>query len=466
MLKRELAKRGYASHAFKFEDKTYTRFTAPGRQTWLTASYSISYPFTTMSARLTGNFKHLSYELAESMQVAIPYTRVVNRGSVSAAECAEMLKHAPLVVKPDNATLARGVTLNIRSEESLRTAITEARAYSETVLCQSQFEGDEIRILVVDGVARGTLLRQNPQVTGDGRRTLRQLIAAENRARRKLTFRRGHYPQLDDSIITLDKSLLAVVPEAGKVVVLRHTAMIRYGASIYNISDKIHPSYLEKAEKLANALGKGLVAVDLFVKDYHTAADPKNYAFIEFNMSPILGLCYACRDSENFDIVPELARVIDRHLTPEIAVKENQNTIGSYEHVSLPSLGVRHELAKIDTGAFSGALHCTDIRIVRRGLRGKAYLKFTPLGDPRLATETNKFQRRFVRSATGHRVKRYVIDSTIEVRGKVYPIQIGLSDRSDLKRNVLIGRRFLRENNLLVDVRINQEYDDEGDNIR
>lgn len=139
---------------------------------------------------------------------------------------------------------------------------------------------------------------------------------------------------------------------------------------------------------------------------------------------------------------------------------------GSFEKVSMPDLGIENEWAKIDTGAFSGALHCTDIHVVRRGITRKRYLKFTPLGQQELATETDTFIKTYVRSASGHRIKRFIIHTTIEVKGQRYPIRIGLSDRSDLKRSVLIGRRFLRENNILVDVRINQEEDDEGENSR
>jgi hypothetical protein len=145
---------------------------------------------------------------------------------------------------------------------------------------------------------------------------------------------------------------------------------------------------------------------------------------------------------------------------------DETSIVGCFETVSLPLLGVRDESAKIDTGAFSGALHCTDVRVVRRGVLQKRVLKFTPLGDPKLATETDTYVRTYVRSATGHRIKRYLIDTTIELQGREYPIRIGISDRSDLKRNILIGRRFLRENSLMVDVRINQEQDDEGENSR
>ena len=147
-------------------------------------------------------------------------------------------------------------------------------------------------------------------------------------------------------------------------------------------------------------------------------------------------------------------------------ISKTDKVIGCFELVTLPDLHVVHELAKIDSGAYSGALHCTDIMIVRRGIVRKRVLKFTPLGDPSLATETTNFAKTFIRSATGHRIKRFIIDTIIEIGGEAYHIRIGLADRSDMKRSVLIGRRFLRENNLLVDVRINQEHDDEGENTR
>lgn len=140
--------------------------------------------------------------------------------------------------------------------------------------------------------------------------------------------------------------------------------------------------------------------------------------------------------------------------------------LGSFEIISLPQFGLNDIVAKVDTGAFSGAIHCTDIKVIRRGIVRKRILQFTPAGKPALATETDVFIRRFVRSAHGHRLKRYIIPTSIIVQGKKYNVEIGLSDRSDMKRQVLIGRKFLRENNMLVDVSRNAQYDDEGEKLR
>lgn len=140
------------------------------------------------------------------------------------------------------------------------------------------------------------------------------------------------------------------------------------------------------------------------------------------------------------------------------------SVIGCFEYVSFPLFGVANLFTKVDTGAYSGAMHCTDIKVVRRGPSKIRVLKFTPFGES--PQETTDFMSTYVRSATGHRVRRHVVDTTIRIQSHNYPIRIGLSDRSDMKSPVLLGRRFLRENNIIVDVRINQEYDDEGETTR
>lgn len=135
----------------------------------------------------------------------------------------------------------------------------------------------------------------------------------------------------------------------------------------------------------------------------------------------------------------------------------SQKIIGSFESVVLPELGNTAVVAKIDTGAYSGAVHCTDIKVIEQD--GVEKLQFHPYGMKDVTIEMESFRIRMVRSSTGHKVKRYLIDTSIIINSTVYNTTIGLSDRSDLKFEVLLGRRFLREQNILVDTRINQHLD-------
>jgi len=133
-----------------------------------------------------------------------------------------------------------------------------------------------------------------------------------------------------------------------------------------------------------------------------------------------------------------------------------QLVYGSFEQVTLPAFSPVPSIAKIDTGAYSGAIHCS---VLREHLRhNRKYLRFKPLATGEMQ-ETDKYIHKYVRSSTGHLVSRYLIDTKITIQDKTYDIRIGLSNRSDMQYEVLIGRRFLREHGIIVDVRINQEYD-------
>ena len=134
-----------------------------------------------------------------------------------------------------------------------------------------------------------------------------------------------------------------------------------------------------------------------------------------------------------------------------------QEIVGSFEPVILPEFGETAVVAKIDTGAYSGAVHCSDIQIIEQGDIKK--LSFRPYAKPDLMIETTHFSVSRVRSSTGHEVKRYLIETPIIINNKQYIITIGLFDRSSMKFEVLIGRRFLRKYNLIVDARINQDLD-------
>ena len=137
-------------------------------------------------------------------------------------------------------------------------------------------------------------------------------------------------------------------------------------------------------------------------------------------------------------------------------------TFGCIEQVSMPQFGIIDCVAKIDTGAYSGAMHCDYIREHTRESDGRRVLRFVPSTNKSHTQEVTDYEVTQVRSSTGHLVQRYLISTEIQVKGVTYPITIGLSDRRKMQREVLIGRRFLREHGIVVDVRINQQYDTDG----
>lgn len=137
------------------------------------------------------------------------------------------------------------------------------------------------------------------------------------------------------------------------------------------------------------------------------------------------------------------------------------HTLGIIETVDLPELGVFSERAKVDTGAYSGSIHCHSIERVKNS-EGKVILRVIPIDTSYKPVEFTKFKETHATSSTGHRVHRYIVKTPICINDKTYTISIGLATRDTLKSKILIGRRFLRKYNLLVDVTKNQELDDDG----
>ncbi len=108
--------------------------------------------------------------------------------------------------------------------------------------------------------------------------------------------------------------------------------------------------------------------------------------------------------------------------------------------------------AKIDTGAYTSALHCKDVRLVKSGLRTK--LSFCVIGQTGVVAKpfySADFKQRLIRNSFGIAEKRYVIKTRIKLFGRIIKAEFTLADRERMKNPVLLGRKLLR-NRFIVDV--------------
>ena len=125
-------------------------------------------------------------------------------------------------------------------------------------------------------------------------------------------------------------------------------------------------------------------------------------------------------------------------------------TLSAFEKVGFPEFGINKITAKIDTGAYTGALHCT--KIIERQTDEGLILEFSPFDHPEITVREENFIVKHVKSSNGEKESRYFIKTKIEISGKTYSILLSLADRSEMKWPVLIGRKFLRRHNFIVDV--------------
>jgi hypothetical protein len=124
--------------------------------------------------------------------------------------------------------------------------------------------------------------------------------------------------------------------------------------------------------------------------------------------------------------------------------------IGRIDTANFPLLELEAVEVKIDTGAYTSSIHCTAIKVE------DDFLKCTFLDENQLQYHGKEFvfdqyDVRVVKSSNGQTQKRYRILTEIELFGKIYPILLTLSDRSEMKYPVLLGRKFLTKR-FMIDI--------------
>ncbi|WP_375416489.1 ATP-dependent zinc protease [uncultured Hymenobacter sp.] len=130
--------------------------------------------------------------------------------------------------------------------------------------------------------------------------------------------------------------------------------------------------------------------------------------------------------------------------------------LGRRELLDFPAFGLHGIEAKVDTGAYTSALHCADVRLEIRP--GAGPLLHARLLDPDHAgfdgrpLTFQEFQLRDIRSSNGEVQERYVIRAVVRLYGEDFEAEFSLADRSDMKYPVLLGRSLLRQGRFMVDV--------------
>ena len=139
----------------------------------------------------------------------------------------------------------------------------------------------------------------------------------------------------------------------------------------------------------------------------------------------------------------------------KLTEKPEKKLIGRREIVSFPDLNIDEIEAKIDTGAFTSAIHCTDIHEETTADGTKVIcLDLLDPSHPKYDHKKLKFSEydfREIKNSFGDVQERYVITTKIQLFDEVIEAEFSLSDRSDMKYPVLIGRKLLK-GRFIVDV--------------
>ncbi len=134
--------------------------------------------------------------------------------------------------------------------------------------------------------------------------------------------------------------------------------------------------------------------------------------------------------------------------------------MGFVEWMVMKDTGLRMK-ARLDTGAMTSSLHATDIEEFEKD--GEEWVRFRlPLDDhndidsPENQGIVLEFERPLERTVLIKRKgasaqERYVVRMEFCIAGKMHETQFSLTDRGHFTYPALLGRRFMSDDNVLVD---------------
>ncbi|MGC2855202.1 N-acetylglutaminylglutamine synthetase [Novispirillum sp. DQ9] len=262
------------------EQEGYFTLSHGGRS--ITCRESLS-DLTTAIAMSRCDDKAVTRRLLAAAGLAVPDQMEVSADNEGAA-LEFLARHGSVVVKPARGEQGQGISVDVRRPDDLRRAIAAARAFSSRVLLEQFCQGEDLRIIVIDGKVVAGAVRRPACVVGTGRHSLRALIEAQSRRRAAATGGESRIP-LDAETERCAREAgydLEDVPPEGAVVPVRKTANLHTGGTIHDVTDEMHPELVRAAVLAAHALDIPVVGLDLLVPDLRGP----DHVIIEANERP------------------------------------------------------------------------------------------------------------------------------------------------------------------------------------
>jgi len=266
--------------------------------------------------------KALTYRLLQEQKLPVPRHLVFTLRGIGAAVEFMRTMGRDCVVKPAGGTGGgRGVTTGIGKISDLARAAAAAAVYADELLIEEQIDGDNYRLLYLDGVLIDSFVRRLPSVMGDGRSTVAELVDRAND--RRLAAKAGVSQVLISIDLDMRRTLakqgltLGSVPAAGRSVTLKTVVNENSGADNATATGMLCRSIVEDGARAVAALGVRFAGIDLILRDPAVPMAQSGGVVLEVNGTPNLYYHYNKSDG-SFPVAVHLLR----RLLPAAAVRQ------------------------------------------------------------------------------------------------------------------------------------------------
>ncbi|MEW6763547.1 MAG: cyanophycin synthetase [Pseudomonadota bacterium] len=233
--------------------------------------------------------KQLTKTLLEQAGVPVPGGATVT-SEAEALRVAKRLR-GPACIKPLDANQGKGVTTNCATPEEVARAFAHAKKYGRHVIVEEHLAGRDYRVLVTGRKIAAASWRRPPCVTGDGHKSIRELVEIENRnpARGE-----GHTNILTRiPMDALAEETLAkqgygfdTVLAAGVSADLRGNANLSTGGTAEDVTDLLPEETRDICIRAARTIGLDIAGIDIVCQDISKPLREQHGGIIEVNAAP------------------------------------------------------------------------------------------------------------------------------------------------------------------------------------
>lgn len=221
----------------------------------------------------------------------------------------------PVVVKPASGNMGRSVTVGVQNEVQLLEAYEHASRVSARIVVEAILKGEEYRLLVVGGKFFAASCRRPAHVRGDGTSTVQQLVDRENlnperHAGMHSSLKPLPVDKMARSCLAEQRLSLDAVPEKDQIVLLRRVSNVSQGGTAVDMTEAVHPSIREVAERAAALLGIDVCGVDFITTAIDRPFWETGGAICEVNTRPMLGLHLAVVEGTRRDAADAVVEML------------------------------------------------------------------------------------------------------------------------------------------------------------
>jgi D-alanine-D-alanine ligase-like ATP-grasp enzyme/acylphosphatase/Flp pilus assembly protein TadD len=234
----------------------------------------------------------------------------------------------PVVVKPQTGSGGSGVSVNISTPDHFNLAWGLAcNTNNKIILVEEYFPANDYRLFVVGDQVPAAAQRIPAYLVGDGIHAVQKLIDKKNHQRLSNPYLGAKLIKITAMInfnLTQQGITAATVLKKGQYLQLHSVANIGSGGESVDVSEVMHPGFVDIAVRARKALFEPVHAgIDVLAEDIAKSPDEQDWMVIEVNVNPDIALHHFPASGTARDVAGALVS----HLFPEISTDQIMSKI-------------------------------------------------------------------------------------------------------------------------------------------